>query len=271
MVGQPADTLYYGMASGSSQDDGNHGTIKSVAVAAQILEALAGSGGPMRLAELSRQLDMPRARIHRYLKTLRELGYVSQERNGERYWLGTRLFHLGQAAMDQFEITRIADRPMHELRETLGQTVVLSTPVNGEALVVAVVESENVVKISVRTGVRLAIPNSAQGRIVLAYAPPAVRDRVLGKLSARSQAETKARLEIVRERLYEFSSGEMLGGINVLAGPLLGDGDELAGILAIVGTTQDISETPHAIAALQTQAARISTRLGSHAYDRLKE
>ena len=90
MVGQPADTLYYGMASGSSQDDGNHGTIKSVAVAAQILEALAGSGGPVRLAELSRQLDMPRARIHRYLKTLRELGYVSQEWNGERYWLGRR-------------------------------------------------------------------------------------------------------------------------------------------------------------------------------------
>ena len=77
--------------------------------------------------------------------------------------------------MDQFEITRIADRPMHELRETLGQTVVLSTPVNGEALVVAVVESENVVKISVRTGVRLAIPNSAQGRIVLAYAASGTR------------------------------------------------------------------------------------------------
>ena len=90
MVGQPADTLCYGMASGSSQDDGKHGSIKSVAVAAQILEALPGSGSPVRLAELSRQLDMPRARIHRYLKTLRELGYVSQEWNGERYWLGRR-------------------------------------------------------------------------------------------------------------------------------------------------------------------------------------
>lgn len=256
------------MTSGNSQDEGNDGTIKSVAVAAQILEALAGSGGPVRLADLSRQLDLPRARIHRYLKTLRELGYVSQERNGERYWLGTRLFHLGQAAMEQFEITRIADRPMHDLRETLGQTVVLSTPVNGEALVVAVVESENVVKISVRTGVRLAVPNSAQGRIALAYAPPAVRDRVLGNLSPDTHAETESRFETIRKRLYEFSSGEMLGGINVLAAPLLGDGDELAGILAVVGTTQDVSETRDAVAALQRQAAGISSLLGSDAYDK---
>ena len=258
------------MASGSAQEDVSGGTIKSVAVAAQILEALAGSGGPVRLADLSRQLGMPRARIHRYLKSLRELGYVSQERNGERYWLGTRLFHLGQAAMEQFEITRIAERPMHELRDAVGQTVVLSTPVNGEALVVAAVESENVVKISVRTGVRLAVPNSAQGRIALAYAPSAIQDRVLGNLTSETRAETEPRLEIIRRRLYEFSSGEMLGGINVLAAPLLGDGDELAGILAIVGTTEDVSETPGAVTTLQMQAAGISTRLGSHAYDRVK-
>ncbi|MGB0632790.1 MAG: IclR family transcriptional regulator [Alphaproteobacteria bacterium] len=258
------------MASDHSQEDGSDGTIKSVAVAAQILEALAGSGGPVRLADLSRQLDLPRARIHRYLKTLRELGYVSQERNGERYWLGTRLFHLGQAAMEQFEITRIADRPMHDLREALGQTVVLSTPVNGEALVVAVVESENIVKISVRTGVRLAVPNSAQGRIALAYAPPAVRDRVLGDLSSATRTETETRFDIIRKRLYEFSSGEMLGGINVLAAPLLGDGDELAGILAVVGTTEDVSENPGAVVALQLQAAGISSLLGSDAYEKLK-
>ena len=267
MAGQSADDVYCGMASRTTQDDGSDGTIKSVAVAAQILEALAGSGGPVRLADLSRQLGLPRARIHRHLKTLRELGYVSQERNGERYWLGTRLFHLGQAAMEQFEITRIADRPMHELREKLGQTVVLSTPVNGEALVVAAVESENIVKISVRTGVRLSAPDSAQGRIALAYAAPAVRDRVLSALSAARRNDTETRLGAIRERLWEFSSGEMLRGINVLAAPLLGDGDELAGILAVVGTAQDVADTPDAVAALQAQTAGISALLGSDAYE----
>lgn len=266
MAGQSADTLYYGMVSAISQDDVSDNAIKSVAVAAQILEALAGSGGPVRLADLSRQLDMPRARIHRYLKTLRELGYVSQERNGERYWLGTRLFHLGQAAMEQFEITRIADRPMHNLRETFGQTIVLSTPVNCEALVVAVVESENVVQISVRPGARLPALTSAQGRIALAYSPAASKDRILETLTSAQRTDVESQLTKIRGRLYEFSSGETLGGINVLAAPILSDGESLAGILAVVGAAQDISDDANAVADLQRQAGEISTLLGSSAY-----
>ncbi len=255
----------------NEKDGTGDGTIKSVAVAAQILEALANSGGPVRLADLSRQLDMPRARIHRHLKTLRELGFVSQERNGERYWLGSRLFHLGQAAREQFEITRIAERPMHNLRDAFGQTIVLSTPINGEALVVAVTESENVVQISVRPGVRLSAPQSAQGRIALAYAPEAVRERILDPLSSAARTATEARLDAIRSRLYEFSSGEMLGGINVLAAPLLGDGDELAGTIAVVGAAQDVAETPDAVATLQREAAGISTILGSSAYETLSK
>lgn len=256
------------MASPQSSDD-KDGTIKSVAVAAQILEALANSGGPVRLADLSRHLDMPRARIHRHLKTLRELGFVSQERNGERYWLGSKLFHLGQAAREQFEITRIADQPMHALRDTFGQTIVLSTPINGEALIVAVAESENVVQISVRPGARLSAPQSAQGRISLAYAPASVRERILTPLSASVRKETEARIMLIRERLYEFSSGEMLGGINVLAAPLLGDGNELAGTLAVVGAAQDVVESRDAIKALHTRTAEISAILGSDAYARI--
>jgi DNA-binding IclR family transcriptional regulator len=268
MAGQSTDGVYWVMAPPDNQDDKDSGgTVKSVVVAAQILEALAGSGGPVRLADLSRQLGMPRARIHRHLKTLRELGFVSQERNGERYWLGSRLFHLGQAAREQFEITRIADQPMHRLRDSFGQTIVLSTPINGEALIVAVAESENLVQISVRPGARLSAPLSAQGRISLAYAPPPVQARILDTLAPEERGDIEARLAAIRARLYEFSSGEMLGGINVLAAPLLGDGDELAGALAIVGAAADVLKTSEAVDTLHKHAAEISAILGSTAYE----
>ena len=61
----------------------------------------------------------------------------------------------------------------------------------------------------------------------------------------------------------------MLGGINILAAPLLGDGNELAGAIAVVGAAQDISETPDAVALLQHEAAGISAVLGSDAYETL--
>ena len=70
----------------------------------------------------------------------------------------------------------------------------------------------------------------------------------------------------IQDRLYEFSSGETLGGINVLAAPILSDGDSLAGILAVVGAAQDISDDAGAVADLQRQAGGISALLGSSAY-----
>ena len=103
-------------------------------------------------------------------------------------------------------------------------------------------------------------------RIALAWAPDAIRERILDPLSAVERATTEARLDAIRSRLYEFSSGEMLGGINILAAPLLGDGDELAGTIAVVGAAQDIAETPDAVATLQREAAAISATLGSNAY-----
>lgn len=257
------------MASDESPGGAGDATIKSVAVASLILETLANSGGPVRLADLSRQLSMPRARVHRYLKTLRELGYVSQERNGERYWLGTRLFHLGQAAMQQFEITRLAERPMHKLREQFGQTIVLSTPVNGDALVVSTVESENVVQISVRPGAQLSALSSAQGRIALAYASSSVQERQLDTMPAGERTNMERRLAGIRDRLYEFSSGETLGGINIIAVPILAEGATLSGVLAVVGAAQDITETEDAITRLQSQAAEISAQLGSSSYEGL--
>lgn len=274
MAGYSVVGVYWVMAPTDTPDpdpenSAGDALIKSVVVAAQILETLANAGGPMRLADLSRQLEMPRARVHRHLKTLRELGYVSQERNGERYWLGTRLFHLGQAAMDQFEITRIAERSMHALRDIFGQTVVLSTPVNGDAMIVATVESENIVKISVRPGTRLSAPTSAQGRIATAFAGRATREQLLESMEPADRTALEDRLALIHSRLFEFSSGEMLGGINVIAAPLLADGDELAGIIAVVGAAQDIAETAEAVDALRTQAAEISEILGSSAYRKL--
>ena len=83
--------------------------IQSVVVTASVLEALAAAGKPMRLTELADQLGEAKARIHRHLTTLRSVGLVDQDRSSERYRLGWKLVHLGQAAAEQFEIRIIAE------------------------------------------------------------------------------------------------------------------------------------------------------------------
>jgi IclR family KDG regulon transcriptional repressor len=258
---------------------GSPGTIiQSVVVAASVLEALAAAGKPVRLTELAEQLGEAKARIHRHLTTLRSVGLVDQDRSSERYRLGWKLVNLGQAAADQFEIRAIAEPFLLRLRDLARQTVVLSVPVNGEAMVTLVMESANLVTISVRQGARLPAHASAQGRIALAFSPPELQRRILARklpqLTTRSitdPALIRARLQQIRDQLYEHAPGDTLLGISTLAAPLLDHEDRLVGIVALVGSEQDIPAPvrPEQLRLVQACAAAISAKLHASAYRRI--
>lgn len=252
--------------------------IQSVVVAASVLEALAAAGKPVRLTELAEQLGEAKARIHRHLTTLRSVGLVDQDRSSERYRLGWKLVNLGQAAADQFEIRAIAEPFLLRLRDLSHQTVVLSVPVNGEAMVTLVMESANLVTISVRQGARLPAHASAQGRIALAFSSPELQKRILARklpqLTPRSitdPALIRARLQQIRDQLYEHAPGDTLLGISTLAAPLLDHEDRLVGIVALVGSEQDIPAPvqPEQLRLVQACAAAISAKLHASAYRRI--
>jgi len=225
----------------------DEGTLDSVAFVAQLLDELAAAQRPLGVTQLARALDQSKARIHRYLSSLRQSGLVEQDAASERYRLGWKLFQLGEAAGRQFDLRRLAEGHLRKLRDLTGLTALLSVPVNGEALVIAALESERNVCITVKPGNRPAAHCSAQGRVVLAFADAAARERQLRRKLARptphSIAEPDAvrrRLAAVRERLYEDAPNEVLTGMNTLAAPILRDGDALVGVIGIVGSIQDI-------------------------------
>src|ERR1044072_5877434 len=119
------------------------GRIQSVVMAGQIIEALAAAGQPMRLTALANQLGEPKARMHRQLSTLKHLGFVEQDAQTELYKLGLKLAHVGQAALEQFDLRRMAEPYMLRLRDLTGQMIVLSIPASGDAIVSAAWEFPN--------------------------------------------------------------------------------------------------------------------------------
>ncbi|MBN9014364.1 MAG: IclR family transcriptional regulator [Rhizobiales bacterium] len=252
--------------------------IQSVAAATEILEALAAAGQPVRLTALANQLGETKAKIHRHLSTLKALGFVDQDSQTECYRLGPKLVHLGQAATDQFDLRRLAEPYMVRLRDLTHQTVVLSMPANGDAIVNAVVESPNMVTISVRLGYRLPAHTSAQGRVTLAFSPAAVQQRVLArKLSALTPRTIidplalRSRLEKIRQQFYEAAMDETLLGISAVAAPVMNFDHELVGAIAIVGTTQYVHDPvePDQLKLLLACAKAMSLKLNSSAFEGL--
>jgi IclR family KDG regulon transcriptional repressor len=258
-------------------EDDAEGTasVRSVLMAVRVLEAMAFTGRPLRVSDLARDLDEPKARVHRHLVTLRKAGLVAQDAATERYHLTWRLFRIGQAAAEQFDLRRVAEPAMHRLRDAAGQSVLLAVPAGGEALVVHALEAPNKVSISVRPGNRPPLHCSAQGRLMLAFAPEPLRAQLLsGPLDAPTPesmtdpAAIRARLALVRERLWETAPSETMLGINVLAAPLFAAEDVLVGSLGLVGSVQFVRDPPDPamLAALHEAAAEISARLGSERY-----
>ena len=262
----------------NEERSGNSEFIQSVVITAQIIEALAAAGQPMRLTALANQLGEPKAKMHRHLSTLKHLGFVDQDAKTETYRLGLKLVYIGQSAIDQFDLRRLAEPYMSRLRDLTRQTVVLSTPASGDAIINAVVESNNLVTISVRLGYRLPAHASAQGRLNLAFAPPAVQQRILArKLQAFTPrtlvdpAMMRERLVQIRRELFDVSMDETLLGISAVAAPILNFDNELVGAIAIVGTTQDVHEPvdPEQLKLLRACTKAISLRLNSTAYEGL--
>jgi IclR family transcriptional regulator, KDG regulon repressor len=257
---------------------GNSEFIQSVVITGQIIEALAAAGQPMRLTALASQLGEPKAKMHRHLSTLKHLGFVDQDAKTETYRLGLKLVYIGQSAIDQFDLRRLAEPYMSRLRDLTRQTIVLSTPANGDAIINAVIESPNLVTISVRLGYRLPAHASAQGRLNLAFAPAAVQQRILArKLQAFTPrtlvdpAQMRERLAQIRRELFDVSMDETLLGISAVAAPILNFDNELVGAIAIVGTTQDVHEPvdPEQLKLLRACTKAISLRLNSTAYEGL--
>jgi DNA-binding IclR family transcriptional regulator len=95
--------------------------ISSLAKGIKVLELLAEKGD-LSVTDVAKQLGINRAASHRFIFTLRELGYV--EKNDHlQYGLTFKIFELGMKVVNRFEIRRTAPPFMQKLASLYNETV----------------------------------------------------------------------------------------------------------------------------------------------------
>lgn len=261
-----------------NNETSNSSMVRSIAVAFKLLDTMVRAGEPMRVTELARQLGESKAKVHRHLSTLRSLGVVEQEKTSEKYRLGWKLFQLGQAAFEQFDLKSIAEPHMARLRELTSQSAVLAVPSGGEAMVIASMDNTSAtsLRISAIPGTIPPTTASAQGRIVLAYATKEHREQLLSTpltayndKSLTDLVEIKKRLALIKKRLYETAIEEVMLGFSTISAPIFDADNKLIGMVGIIGSVQYIADppAPQQIAHVQSCAATISKVFSSNAYD----
>ncbi len=263
---------------GPAEEPRSGTTVRSVAVAWRLLDAMARSVAPMRVTELANILGEPKAKIHRHLTTMRHLGVVEQVQGSEKYRLGWKLYQLGQVAFERFDLRTIAEPYMARLRDEVCQSVVLAIPIGVEGLFIANLDysAAGLPKISAVPGTVVPPAVSTTGRIVVAFANKKQQEHVLSQPVRAYTKHTltdvdalRRRLEQIRVRLYDYGSEELTLGIASVAAPILNSENQLLGTVSIVGSVQFILDppAPMQIGYVQSCAMAISAHFKSTAYE----
>lgn len=208
----------------------------------QIIDCVA-TLGRARIEELSSQAEMPLSTIYRYVRQLREAGYL-HEVDGF-YSLGAR-FATGERRRETGHLVRVAEPILHSLRDRTGEAALLTVRVRTAALCLDRVMPAKRYLLSFQRGSVRPLYAGASATSLLAFAPQEVIDEItrgpLRKITARTpdRSSLTRELALIRERGFALSTGEVDPEMTGVAAPVF-RGESCVCALSIAGPRHTLS------------------------------
>jgi DNA-binding IclR family transcriptional regulator len=244
--------------------------VRSVAIAAAILKALAAGGGELPLKGLTAATGMPRAKVHRYLASLRAAGLIDQDAETGHYRIGPAAVTIGLVGLGRTSPVRQVQDALPHLRDTIGETVTAAIWGDHGPTIVAMEESDHPVTMNVRMGSVLPLLSSVIGRVFLAFLPDQVtRPLVAAERRARASGLPKKEelaelIADIRQRKVSWAHSPLLPGVDAIAAPVFDYRGKLAAVICAVGRTEVMRTdwSSPVVKALDEAARDLSHRLG---------
>ncbi len=214
--------------------------VKSVAKTITILESLARDG-EAGVTELASKAGMHKSTAYRFLTTLRDLGYVRQDPDSERYAATLALFELGSAILSRTEIWEHAHPVMEKLAQETHETVHLAVLQDDRLVYLHKIESTHSLRVSMRSRIGQSAPLhcTGVGKVLLAFSGPDVSRRIAERHGLPQFTNTtitdlcrlEDELEEIRRRGFAVDNEERELGVRCVAVPLRhGNTGQLAAI-----------------------------------------
>lgn len=147
------------------------GPIQSIERAAAILELLSRASLGMRVGEIASAADLAKPTTHGILATLRQVGYVEQDRTSGRYLLSPQINGLSARAIDVNVLRSHSMNWADTLAARTGEAVFIGAQEDLRAVVFHHVFKPDGSEQALRSGEVLPLHASALGKVILAFTP----------------------------------------------------------------------------------------------------
>lgn len=245
-------------------------SIAAVDRALDLLEALARIG-PAPLAELAKEAHCTRTAGFRLLRTMEARGFAIQDKARGAWRLGARWGLLGRAASDQGALAAVAMPFMTALGQSCGETVYLRVRDGVESETVAAYRPNRAHRLYSEVGQRRPL-HAGCSRLLLAYAPEAVRRQVLAQRLPRFTPATRtepewlaADMQRIRARGWLLTAEEVEAGAVSVAAPVRDGSGHVLAVLFVGAPT--LRMRPHQarglLPSVLNAAACLSVALGA--------
>ena len=226
----------------------------------------------MTYSEILAALDLPKSSVHRILKELTALGYLTFNPETKRYFGSLRLAALGAEVMSHFQLREYIRPHLLELHRETDHTTNFGVLDGTQGVFVDKIESRDFgIKLFSEIGKTFPLHCTGLGKVLLAYSAPSILKKLLDSpLEAMTEktitkkATLKREMAAIQNQGYAVDDEEITRGIICLAAPIFGFDKRLAGAISITFPSyirNDRSIDPE-IAAIKKYADRISTSLG---------
>jgi len=201
-----------------------------------------------RAYQIADELAISRSSCHGILKTLVEGGLLGFDRKTKAYFLGTALIPLGTLAAERDWYVRVARPFLREWVETTRLTIFVARLLpDREFVVIDMMNSSQIIKVTVSVGQTFPVTSPAMGGAQLAFMPQGDAQRMIRSSGSEPlDRETAADIEAflaelprIRKRGWAASMRQYYRNANAVAAPVLVDGQVLF-VLCSLGSVQDL-------------------------------
>lgn len=225
----------------STESEDKYFFIRSFAKGMNVLELLSDNEF-LTVAQVGKLMNINRASSHRFLSTLKELGYADKD-DSSRYYLTSKVIELGMKVLDRFEIRKIARPFLQELSAQFNESINLGYFNGEEVLTIDKIDSTEILRMDAGIGGGEPAYCTSLGKAILAFLPDVqleeyLRSTVLSAFTPNtviSKDKLKEELRRIRENGYALDDEELSVGLRCIGAPLFDHNRQAVYAISISG------------------------------------